>query len=271
MIRVHNLYKSFGLKRVLNGVSFEIHPGDTLAVIGKSGTGKSVLLKLIVGLLTPDDGFVEIEGRRVDRMGQRELYEMRRKIGYVFQGAALFDSLTVAENLTLGLYEHGERDRESLEREARHRLTDVGLLPDPDGVSPGEYEAAWKLISNKMPSELSGGMRKRVGVARALVGSPQYVFYDEPTTGLDPVTSEQIDNLVQDLDQRLEVTSVVITHDIFSVYKVASRIIMLHDGLIWFIGTPDELRASNDPVVRDFIARYGTAGNSAARIELPGE
>lgn len=269
MIRVHNLYKSFGLKRVLNGVSFEIHPGETLAVIGKSGTGKSVLLKLIVGLLAPDDGWVEIEGKRVDMMNQRELYEMRHKIGYVFQGAALFDSLTVSENLTLGLYEHGRRDKDSLEEEARHRLTDVGLLPAPATVSAGEYEAAWKLISSKMPSELSGGMRKRVGVARALVGSPRYVFYDEPTTGLDPVTSEQIDNLVHDLDQQLDVTSVVITHDIFSVYKVASRIIMLHDGLIWFQGTPDEMRASHDPVVYDFIARYSQKSDD--REELPGE
>lgn len=271
MIRVHNLYKSFGLKRVLNGVSFDINPGETLAVIGKSGTGKSVLLKLIVGLLTPDDGWVEIEGKRVDQMSRKELFEMRRRIGYVFQGAALFDSLTVAENLTLGLYEHGERNREDLEREARHRLADVGLLPDPGSVADGEFEAAWKLISTKMPSELSGGMRKRVGVARALVGAPQYVFYDEPTTGLDPVTSEQIDMLVQDLDERLDVTSVVITHDIFSVYKVANRIIMLHDGLIWFQGTPEELRASNDPVVRDFIARYGGTDLHTTHEELPEE
>lgn len=257
MIRVHNLYKSFGPKTVLSGVSFDIHPGETLTIIGKSGTGKSVLLKLIVGLLKPDQGWVEIEGKRVDQMSRSEKYEMRRKIGYVFQGAALFDSLTVAENLTLGLQEHGQGKREVLDHEARHRLADVGLLPPINSLSDDEYEASWNLIANKMPSELSGGMRKRVGVARALVGQPQYVFYDEPTTGLDPVTSEQIDNLVKDLAGRLDVTSVVITHDLFSVYKVASRVIMLHDGLLHFEGTPEELRISKDAVVREFIDRYG--------------
>lgn len=256
MIRVHDLHKSFGPKTVLKGVSFEIHPGETLTVIGKSGTGKSVLLKLIVGLLEPDQGWVEIEGKRVDQMNRSELYEMRRKIGYVFQGAALFDSLTVAENLTLGLYEHGQHDRKVLDNEARDRLADVGLLPLPSKVSNEEYETSWNVIAGKMPSELSGGMRKRVGVARALVGAPQYVFYDEPTTGLDPVTSEQIDNLVKDLAGRLDVTSVVITHDLFSVYKVADRVIMLHEGLRHFEGSPEELRGSKDPIVREFIDRY---------------
>lgn len=260
MIKVHDVYKGFGSKRVLNGVSFEINTGETLAVIGKSGTGKSVLLKIIVGLLDPDDGWVDMEGKRVGDMHRRAQYDMRRDIGYVFQGAALFDSMNVAENLTLGLYEHGLRDKDVLEKEARARLSDVGLLPDPKTTTQDEYEAAWTLISQKMPSELSGGMRKRVGVARALVGSPKYVFYDEPTTGLDPVTSEQIDNLVRDLAERLDVTSVVITHDLFSVYKVADRVIMLHDGLIHFEGPPEDLRKSRDPVVREFIDRYEGSG-----------
>ena len=258
MIRVHNLHKRFGPKQVLNGVSFEIRSGETLAVIGKSGTGKSVLLKLIVGLLQPDEGWVEIEGKRVDQMNRRELFEMRRKIGYVFQGAALFDSMTVLENLTLGLYEHGERKTEYLESEAQKRLTDVGLLSHPESVTPEEYKVAWELISAKKPAELSGGMRKRVGVARALVGSPEYVFYDEPTTGLDPVTSEQIDSLVCDLAEKLDVTSVVITHDIFSVWNVADRVIMLHNGLVHFDGESEALRSSDDPIVREFVERYTT-------------
>ena len=256
MIRVHNLHKSFGAKRVLSGVSFEIRSGETLAVIGKSGTGKSVLLKLIVGLLEPDEGWVEIEGKRVDEMNSRELFEMRRNIGYVFQGAALFDSMTVLENLTLSLYEHGERDHQYLEGEAQKRLTDVGLLGGIHELSADDYAAAWELISEKKPAELSGGMRKRVGVARALVGDPKYVFYDEPTTGLDPVTSAQIEMLIGDLAEKLDVTSVVITHDIFSVWKVADRVIMLNNGLIQFDGAPENLRSSDDEVVREFIERY---------------
>ena len=231
MIKVENLHKAFGSKHVLRGISLEIEVGETLVIIGKSGTGKSVLLKLIVGLLHPDVGAVTIDGKRVDLMNERELYDMRSKVGYVFQGAALFDSLTVAENIVLGLYEHGERDPALLESEITRNLVNVGLLPTPKRVSEEEFEIAYDILANKKPAELSGGMRKRVGVARALVGTPRYVFYDEPTTGLDPVTSEQIDNLVCDLTQKLDVTSVVITHDIFSVYKVADKVVMLDRGL----------------------------------------
>jgi len=256
MIKVENLHKSFGSKHVLRGISLEIQQGETLVIIGKSGTGKSVLLKLIVGLLQPDQGAVTLDGKRVDLMSERDLYEVRRSIGYVFQGAALFDSLTVAENIVLGLYEHGERGVDVLDREIRRNLVNVGLLPDPEKVSNEEFETAYQILVNKKPAELSGGMRKRVGVARALVGTPKYIFYDEPTTGLDPVTSEQIDNLVCDLTQKLDVTSVVITHDIFSVYKVADRVILLDQGLIRFTGTPTELQRSTDPVVQEFIERY---------------
>ncbi len=256
MIKVENLHKSFGSKHVLRGISLDIEQGETLVIIGKSGTGKSVLLKLIVGLLNPDKGSVTIDGKRVDQMSETELYEVRRRIGYVFQGAALFDSLTVSENIVLGLYEHGERDNALFEREITRNLVNVGLLPDPEKVSKEEFHIAYNILVNKKPAELSGGMRKRVGVARALVGTPQYVFYDEPTTGLDPVTSEQIDNLVCDLTMKLDVTSVVITHDIFSVYKVADRVILLDQGLIRFTGTPNELQRSTDPVVQEFIERY---------------
>ena len=256
MIKVHNIVKSFGEKEVLRGVSFEITTGETLVVIGKSGTGKSVLLKLIVGLLEPDDGWVEIEGKRIDAMSEKELFDVRRKIGYVFQGAALFDSLSVMDNLTLGLYEHGERKTKVLEEEVRTQLMNVGLLPDPAAVGAEEFEKAWEITTAKKPAELSGGMRKRVGVARALVGSPAYVFYDEPTTGLDPVTSKQIDDLVCELATKLDVTSLLITHDIFTVWNVADRVIMLDEGIIRFEGTPDELTHSTDPVVMEFVERY---------------
>jgi phospholipid/cholesterol/gamma-HCH transport system ATP-binding protein len=256
MILIDNLHKSFGPKQVLRGISMEIQTGETTVIIGKSGTGKSVLLKLIVGLLEPDQGTITLDGQRVDQLGEKELYEMRRGIGYVFQGAALFDSMNVAENLVLGLYEHGERDQKVLEEEIRRNLVNVGLLPDPASVSEKEFNEAYQILTRKKPAELSGGMRKRVGVARALVGSPGYVFYDEPTTGLDPVTSEQIDNLVCDLTEKLDVTSVVITHDIFSVYKVASKVVMLHEGEIQFTGTPVELQNSSDPIVQEFIERY---------------
>lgn len=260
MITVHDIEKSFDGKRVLRGVSFEIEQGETLAVIGKSGSGKSVLLKLIVGLLEPDEGYVEIEGKRVDEMSRDELYAVRQRIGYVFQGAALFDSMTVYENLTLGLWEHGERNGAYLEEEVKNRLRNVGLLPsDDDGK---KFDRAWQIIAEKKPAELSGGMRKRVGVARALMGSPDYVFYDEPTTGLDPVTSKQIDDLVCDLATGLDVTSVVITHDIFSVWNVADRVLMLHEGEVRFNGPTDDLRTSTDPVIREFIERYGERGEN---------
>ncbi|HVZ38477.1 MAG TPA: ATP-binding cassette domain-containing protein [Candidatus Kapabacteria bacterium] len=256
MIVIDNVHKAFGPKQVLRGVSLVIPEGETTVIIGRSGTGKSVLLKLIVGLLEPDEGTITIDGRRVDRMSESERYEMRTRFGYVFQGAALFDSMTVADNLVLGLYEHGERSAEVLREEVVRNLTNVGLLPDPRTVSASVFDQAYEILANKKPAELSGGMRKRVGVARALVGSPEYIFYDEPTTGLDPITSEQIDDLVAALTHKLDVTSVVITHDIFSVYKVAHTVIMLDEGLIRFRGTPLELRSSHDPVVHEFLERY---------------
>ncbi len=269
MIVIDNVYKSFGQKQVLRGVSMEIPEGETTVIIGRSGTGKSVLLKLIVGLLEPDQGTITLDGKRVDLMSEQEIYEMRRKIGYVFQGAALFDSMTVAENLVLSLYEHGEHDQARLEREVVTNLVNVGLIPDPKTVSEALFRTSYAIIADKKPAELSGGMRKRVGVARALVGTPKYVFYDEPTTGLDPITSEQIDNLVCDLTHKLDVTSIVITHDIFSVYKVAHKVVMLEDGLVYFTGTPSELQHSDDPVVQEFIERYALS-NTAGQVGTHG-
>lgn len=256
MIHVENLHKSFGQKQVLRGVNLTINDGETLCIIGKSGCGKSVMFKHIVGILQPDQGRIMVGDREVATMSQKELFDLRLRIGYVFQGAALFDSMTVWENVVLGLYEHGVRDTEQLDSEARRTLSAVGLLPDISEVGTAGFEKEYAILRTKKPSDLSGGMRKRVGVARALVGEPQYIFYDEPTTGLDPVTSGQIDNLITELARKIKATSVVITHDIFSVYKVADRVVMLEQGRVHFAGSVEEMRSTTDPTVREFIERY---------------
>ena len=256
MITVDKLYKSFGEKVVLSGINLTIPDGITQCIIGKSGCGKSVLLKHIVGLLNPDSGSVSIDGSVVSSLRQEELFSLRRKMGYVFQGAALFDSISVFENIVLGEFEHGNRNQSKLEAEAKRVLSAVGLLPDAEDINSETFRKEWKILKDKMPSELSGGMKKRVGVARALVGSPDYIFYDEPTTGLDPVTSEQIDLLIKSLAGRFSITSVVITHDMFSVYNIADRVAMLDSGSVVFSGTPDELRSCDTPAVTDFLKRY---------------
>ncbi len=256
MIQIHNLKKSLDGNLVLRGVDLKIEDSETLCIIGKSGCGKSVLLKHIVGLLKPDSGEIVVDDMSVDSLSQRQLFKLRRTMGYVFQGAALFDSLTVYENIILRLYEHNERDEILFKKQAKFVLSAVGLLPNIDEADTLQFEKEWLILSNKKPSELSGGMRKRVGVARALVGSPRYIFYDEPTTGLDPVTSEQIDKLIGSLAERLKITSIVITHDLFSVYSVANKIAMLNEGIIRFYGSPDELRNSTDEAVQEFLYRY---------------
>ncbi len=256
MIEINNLHKSFGPKTVLNGVSFEIPTGSTMCVIGRSGSGKSVLLKHIVGLLAPDEGSVKVDGLEISELSQKQLFELRSKMGYVFQGAALFDSYNVYENIVLSLYEQGIRKDSVLEGEAIRVLSAVGLLPDRNNGNTEEFEKEWTILRNKKPSDLSGGMKKRVGVARALVGNPEYIFYDEPTTGLDPVTSIQIDNLIQELTKKLKVTSLVITHDMFSVFKIAKSVVMLENGLAHFNGAPEEMQSSTDPYILDFLQRY---------------
>lgn len=256
MISIRNLHKAFGPKSVLNGIDLDISTGETICIIGPSGCGKSVLLKHMVRLLEPDTGSVEIDGVDINAMSAAELFSLRKRVGYVFQSAALFDSMTVYENVVLSLEEHGENDPHILDSEARRVLAAVQLLPDPKTVSNEEFDREYEILRHKKPSDLSGGMRKRVGVARALVGSPEYILYDEPTTGLDPVTSEQIDNLISDLVAKMNVTSIVITHDMFSVYKVARQVAMLHKGRVHFRGTPDELRTSTDPIVKEFIERF---------------
>ena len=256
MIEIQNVHKSFGPLVVLDGITFDIPDGDTICIIGKSGSGKSVLLKHIVGLLSPDEGRVLIDGNQIDTLSFNNVFELRKKMGFVFQGAALFDSINVFENVVLGMYEHGNRNVVELEKEAIRVLSAVQLLPDINKVGEAEFLLEWEILKNKKPSDLSGGMRKRVGVARALVGNPKYIFYDEPTTGLDPVTSEQIDALIANLTRQLDVTSVVITHDIFSVFQYAKTVAMIHEGTLRYFGDVKGFRESKDKVVVEFIDRF---------------
>ncbi|MBR3090453.1 MAG: ATP-binding cassette domain-containing protein [Bacteroidetes bacterium] len=250
------LKKSINDRVILDGINLDVKDGQTLCIIGKSGCGKSVLLKNIVGLMQPDSGSILVDGLNVPALNKNELFNLRKTIGYVFQGAALFDSLNIYENVILRLYEHNERNKEVLESEAKRVLSSVGLLPDISEINTTYFENEWINLSNKMPSELSGGMKKRVGVARALVGTPKYILYDEPTTGLDPVTSEQIDKLIFNLANNLQITSIVITHDMFSVYKLNCDIAMLNNGRIHFFGSSSDFNASSDPVIKEFLERY---------------
>lgn len=254
MISIKDLHKAFGQKKVLTGVNLQINDGETFCIIGKSGSGKSVLLKHIVGLLNPDIGSVKVDGREVRGLSKKALFELRKHFGFVFQSAALFDSYTVYENVVIGMYEHGIRDNKILSDEAKRVLEAVRLLPENDGS--GEFDKEWNILSEKKPADLSGGMRKRVGVARALVGEPKYIFYDEPTTGLDPVTSEQIDGLIGDLAERMNVTSIVITHDMFSVQRIADKVAMLFDGQVTFEGTPSEMETTDNRHISEFLKRY---------------
>jgi phospholipid/cholesterol/gamma-HCH transport system ATP-binding protein len=242
MVEIINLHKSFGSKQVLRGVNLQIDEGQTLAIIGPSGCGKSVLLKHIVGLLIPDSGEVIIDSKNIAEYSTDELYEKRREFGFLFQGAALFDSMTVEENIALPITEHHEiEDRQALDNSIAEKLELVGL--------PG--------IQKLKPAELSGGMKKRVGLARALITNPKFILYDEPTTGLDPIMSDSIDELINELNEKLSVTSIVVTHDIFSVRNVAEKICMMHNGKIYFEGSPTDLENSEDEIVNNFIRRTG--------------
>ena len=235
MIVLDNLTKSFGVRTILNGVSLEVPDGQNTVIIGSSGAGKSVTLKLIVGLLEPDAGRVLVDEQVVQDLDRTELTALRGRIGYVFQFAALFDSMTVAENIRLGLVKRGYQD--GLIRE---RIEESLAVVDLRGTE------------DKLPSELSGGMRKRVGIARAIALKPHYILYDEPTTGLDPVTAAVMDQLIM-RTRDLGVTGLVVTHDMRSAFTVGDRVAMLHQGAIRQSGTVDEMQASNDPIVRQFI------------------
>lgn len=240
MIEIKNLHKSFNDNKVLQGVNLEIDTGETIVIIGRSGCGKSVLIKHIVGLLYPDEGYVKVEGHRVDEMTQAELYTLRRKFGFLFQASALFDSMTVEENIALPLVESGKHfSRFELDKKVAEKLELVGM----------------SRVQKLKPAELSGGMKKRVGLARALITNPDYIFYDEPTTGLDPIMSDSIDDLIKDLTDKLNVTSIVVTHDMYSVKNVANQVAMMHEGKIYFVGTPAELISSNDKIIKEFIQR----------------
>ena len=242
MIRIRGLKKRLGAKQVLDGVDLDIAAGETVVVMGRSGTGKSVLLKHIIGLMTPDAGSIEVEGQELVGMPERELDGVRKHFGMLFQGAALFDSLTVGENVGVGLREHQRLDDAEVRRRVAERLEWVGLAG----------------VEAMKPASLSGGMRKRVGLARAIAMDPQYILYDEPTTGLDPIMADAIDQLIRSLQKRLGVTSVVVTHDMTSAYKVADRMAMLHEGKMVFTGTPDETRSTTNPMVRQFVAGSST-------------
>lgn len=241
MIEIKNLKKSFGSKEVLKGVDLTIEEGKTNVIIGASGCGKSVLLKHIVGLLTPDEGSILIDGEDITQMNEKEVYKIRKKFGFLFQSAALFDSMTVGENVGIALRENTFTPKPEIDKIVSEKLGLVDL-PGTEGL---------------MPSELSGGMRKRVGLARALATDPQYILYDEPTTGLDPITSETIDELMDTVarSKAPKVTSIIVTHDIFTVYEIGDSVAMMFEGRVHFHGTPDELRKTNDPIVRQFLER----------------
>lgn len=253
VVIVNNIHKSFGGLRVLNGISLSVTAGETLVILGRSGTGKSVLLKTIIALLDPDKGNVTVYGQDLHQLNERARLSARAGIGYVFQGAALFDSLTVLENVGFAMYQQ-RRPMEEIREEVLKRLTMVGLAEAID----------------KVPSELSGGMQKRVGLARAIIGEPKLILYDEPTTGLDPLTTDVINRIILRLRRKLGVTSIVVTHDIKSAYTIADRIIMLEQGVIVAEGTPDHIQNSNNVWVQNFITgRSSDMDTSGSRPGIP--
>jgi phospholipid/cholesterol/gamma-HCH transport system ATP-binding protein len=241
MIELRGVHKRFGKQVVLNGVDFEVREGETVALMGPSGTGKSVLLKTVIGLIKPDSGTIFVDGKEVARLKRKELSELRSNIGYVFQNGALFDSMDVFENVRLGITDEDKfQDLEYCRQRIAECIRLVNLPAD---------------TVEKYPAQLSGGMRKRVGIARAIAGSPKYLLYDEPTSGLDPVNADIIDGLVQRLDNELGVTSVMVTHDVRGAFRVADRLALLSEGKIVMQGTPQEFLDSKNPKVREFLER----------------
>ena len=237
MIEIKGVFKSFGDNQVLRGVDLTINKGETMVIIGRSGCGKSVLLKLIIGLMKPDQGKILVNGDEITSLNDNQLNQLRQKFGMLFQASALFDSMTVDGNVGLGLREHTKFPEQEIKQKVKDKLKMVGLSG----------------VEQMKPAELSGGMKKRVGLARAIAMDPEYVLYDEPTTGLDPIMGDVINELIIDLRNTLSITSIAVTHDIVSAYKIADRIAMLYEGKIIFIGTPDETKNTNHPVVRQFI------------------
>jgi phospholipid/cholesterol/gamma-HCH transport system ATP-binding protein len=241
VIELRGVKKRFGAQVVLDGVDFVVNEGETVALLGPSGTGKSVLLKHIIGLLKPDAGTITVDGKNVAHLGRKELVAYRQGIGYVFQNGALFDSMNVFENVRLGIVDEAKfKDLEYAKSRVGECIRLVNLQPE---------------VINKFPAELSGGMKKRVGIARAIAGSPKYLLYDEPTSGLDPVNADVIDALVQRLDEEIGVTSVMVTHDVRGAFRVADRLALLSEGKIVMQGTPQEFLASDHPKVKAFLER----------------
>jgi phospholipid/cholesterol/gamma-HCH transport system ATP-binding protein len=237
MIDAINLYKKFSANDVLEGLNLTIDTGVTQVIIGRSGCGKSVLLKHIIGIIKPDAGQIIIDGKDITKMAGKELNVLRMSFGMLFQGAALFDSLTVAENVGFNLIEHTDLDSQTIAKRVKEALSLVGLYG----------------IEHLMPSELSGGMQKRVGLARAICMRPKIILYDEPTTGVDPIMADAVNELIKRLHDKLEVTSIVVTHDMVSAYKIASNIAMLYNGKIIQRGSPDEIKNTSNPIVGQFI------------------
>ena len=237
MIEIVDLHKSFGDNKVLDGVNLTISKGETTTIIGRSGVGKSVLLKHIIGLVKPDEGKILIDGEDITLYKNEKLVKLRQRFGMLFQGSALFDSMTVQENVGLGLREHTKLPEEEIREIVREKLRLVGLSG----------------VENSKPAELSGGMKKRVGLARAIAMSPEYILYDEPTTGLDPIMADAINYLIIRMKNELNVTSIAVTHDIVSAYKISNRIAMIYEGKIIFVGSPEEVKNTDDPIVRQFV------------------
>lgn len=237
MIEIKNIHKSFNSHHVLSGVNLSIQKGESMVVLGGSGTGKSVLLKIVMGLLKADEGEIWVDGQEISHLKEEALGEIRKKFGMLFQGAALFDSLSVWENVGFALMEHTRLSRKEVRKITSEKLAMVGL----------------KDIEDKMPSELSGGMKKRVGLARAIAMDPQIILYDEPTTGLDPIMADVINELILKLKREINATSIAITHDMTSAYKIGDRLALLYLGAIHQVGTPEEIKHSTDPVVHQFV------------------
>jgi phospholipid/cholesterol/gamma-HCH transport system ATP-binding protein len=237
MIEIIDIHKRFGPSKVLDGINLEIEKGETVVVIGRSGCGKSVLLKHIIGLMKPDSGSILVDGMDVVGLQGDALYAYRRKFGMLFQGGALFDSLSVWENVGLGLLKHTTMSEQEVRKRASEKLELVGLTG----------------VEDARPSELSGGMKKRVGLARAIAMDPEVVLYDEPTTGLDPIMADVINQLIRTLQATLKITSIAVTHDMKSAYKIGDRLAMLYGGKIVFHGTPEEIMHTRDEAIRQFI------------------
>ena len=247
MIKIDNLCKSFGENNVFGGLNLEIKDGETITIIGGSGCGKSVLIKHIVGLMRPDSGEIFIDGTEITKLNEKMLSEIQKNFGFLFQSAALFDSLTVADNVAFGL----------------RNLTDLSEGKISEKIKACLFRVGLAGIENMKPSELSGGMKKRVALARAIATDPKYIFYDEPTTGIDPIMADVINDLIINLQKSLDITSIVVTHDMTSAYKVSNRIAMLYDGQIIGIGTSDEIKKTENQYIKQF-----TTGSSVGPIKM---